>query len=194
MELFNLENIGLFICFFLPGFIAVKTFHLLVPTDRIDVTNSVLEIIGFSCLNLFLFSWIILINIHFGWIYMYNFYFIISVFVVLFIGPILLAYSYFKISRSKYFSKIAIDKSGTPWDNFFELRKNCFVVVTYNNNTQVGGYYGTLSRASVYPKPHQLYLEQVWILGEKNSFIKRKSQTFGCILNLTEVKIIEFYR
>lgn len=195
METFSLENISLFICFFLPGFIAVKTFHLLAPSDKIDVTNSVLEIIGFSCLNLFIFSPIFLyFGIRYDWIYKLNLLFFISMIFVVFVGPILLAISFFKLSNSNYFNKYAINRSGTPWDEFFMKKKYAYLVIVFNDQSKIGGFYGENSAASVYPKANQIYIEQVWIIDEKNKFLKQKPRTFGAIIDIKDIKYIEFYK
>lgn len=194
MDSFTIDNILVFILFFLPGFLSVKFFQLVEPTGKIDIANSVFEIIGYSCLNHFIFSWVIYLNIKYDWLYKHNTFFFLSLILVVIVGPILLSYCYYKISISKFFNKYATTGVSTPWDDFFKLKKSCYVVITLKDEGKIGGYYGTQSSSSVYPKPNQIYIQDVWLVDEKNKFLKKKPKTFGIIINMDEAKYIEFYK
>ena len=61
MDIWEPEKIILFLAFFMPGFISIKVYELIVATKRHDFSNSVLEAIGYSVLNFTVLSWLIIL-------------------------------------------------------------------------------------------------------------------------------------
>jgi len=61
MDIWEPEKIILFLALFMPGFISIKVYDLLVATKRRDFSNSVLEAIGYSVLNFTVLSWLIIL-------------------------------------------------------------------------------------------------------------------------------------
>jgi len=59
MDLWNADKLTLFIVFFLPGFISMKVYDLLVPGEPRDFTKSMFEAISYSALNFAALFWLI---------------------------------------------------------------------------------------------------------------------------------------
>ena len=65
MDIWNVDKLTLFLIFFLPGFISMKVYGLMVPGEPRDFSKSVLEAISYSTLNFAVLFWLI-IFIHTG--------------------------------------------------------------------------------------------------------------------------------
>src|SRR5688572_12685132 len=57
MDVFKQGNLTWFIIFFIPGFVSLKIYDWLVPGQRRDFSQSVVEAVGFSSLNFAFFFW-----------------------------------------------------------------------------------------------------------------------------------------
>lgn len=61
MNIWEPEKLILFLSLFMPGFVSIKVYELIVATKRHDFKNSLLEAIGLSVLNFAALSWLILV-------------------------------------------------------------------------------------------------------------------------------------
>ena len=103
MNPFTSETIRLIFIFFVQGFLSMKVYSLLIPSDSIDFSKSLLEAVSFSCINFaLLYAPIVAIHSddfqsdHPLWSY-------ISALIILFVAPIVfLAYSL----QENYFSTV----------------------------------------------------------------------------------------
>ena len=59
MDIWNADKLTLFLVFFLPGFISIKVYDLMVPGERRDFSKSLLEAISYSTLNFAALFWLI---------------------------------------------------------------------------------------------------------------------------------------
>jgi hypothetical protein len=89
-DLFTANKLILFLLFFVPGFISIKIYDLLVPGVRRDFSKSAYDAISYSAINYALWSWLIVVMImynaytdHFPW-------FVAGTIVILVISPIVL--------------------------------------------------------------------------------------------------------
>jgi len=48
MDIWNADKLALFIVFFVPGFISMKVYDLLVPGETRDASKSLLDAISYS--------------------------------------------------------------------------------------------------------------------------------------------------
>ena len=172
MENFTLNNISIFLIFFLPGFISMKVYDLLISTDRLDFSASLFEAIGFSTINFALLSWLIYVNIANQFWVNSPVWFIISILIVFFIFPVILPFFFLKIIESKYFAKYIVNPVLKPWDYVFGKREVYWVVVNLKNGIKIGGMYNENSFSSSYPSNEQIYLEQVWKLDSDGVFLE----------------------
>lgn len=193
MELFTFNNMIFFILFFIPGFISMKVYHLLIASGNTDFSKSITEVIAFSSINYASLSWLIII-VYKNDVYANHFYLFISIsFFIIFIAPILWTILYVRLAKSKFLGKYILSPIKEPWDFFFEKRKSCWVIVNLNSGERIGGVYSDKSYSSAFPNKYQLYLEELWEVDTEGYFIQRKERTNGIIIFGDEIKSLEFY-
>ena len=57
MDLWSVDKLILFLVFFTPGFVSLKVWDMHIPSERRDFSKSLLEVIGYSTMNLAVFIW-----------------------------------------------------------------------------------------------------------------------------------------
>ena len=57
----------------------------------------------------------------------------------------------------------------------------------------LGGLYGPGSFASSYPEKEDLYLQEVWKIGEEGKFIEKIPGSKGVLVNYDSIEYIEFF-
>jgi hypothetical protein len=196
MDIWDVDSLLLFLIFFIPGFISIKIYDLLVPSERRDFSNAVYEAIGYSCLNYSAMIWLILI-LYYQNIFETNFYgFIAAVFIMVLITPIIWPIIFYKFATSERFSKHIIHPMKKPWDYVFKKGESYWVifnVLVDKNIIKLGGIYGTNSFTSSYPAEEQIYIEEVWKLDENGKFEKPIEKSKGMIINGKNILAIELF-
>ncbi len=194
MEFFNIEVLYLIILFFIPGFISIKIYDLLVPTEKRDFSKSTLEVISYSCINFALLFWILVLinkeNFYENNEFWYFGLTILVIFIFPMIWPIILKY----LLTSKLLKGRIIHPTPKAWDYLFSLGEPFWVLIHLKNGDLIGGLYGENSFASSFPNEQDLYLEKVWGVNENGEFIKEMEQTGGLLIKEQEIKFIEFFR
>jgi len=193
-DIFEINKIILFIIFFVPGFISMKVYHLLIASERINFSESFSEAIGFSSINFAAFSWLIIIINRNSFYKNYFTWYLIIVLFIIFVAPIIWTILYVKVAKSKKFRKYILSPIKNPWDYFFEQKKSCWVVVNLKNGEKIGGVYSDNSFSSAFPNKEQIYLEELWLLNVKGDFIRKKNRTKGILILGDDIKSIEFYK
>lgn len=194
MNFFNIEVIELVILFFVPGFISIKIYDLLVPTEKRDFSKSILEVISYSSFNFaILFPVLILINQESFYTEHRIQYFILTV-LVIFVFPIIWAIGLKILLFSKFLKGKIIHPTPKAWDYFFNLGKPFWVLVHLKKGCLIGGLYGGKSFASSFPNEQDLYLEEVWRTNQKGEFTERIDQTGGMLIKDQEMEYLEFFK
>jgi len=82
---------------------------------------------------------------------------------------------------------------GTPsaWDHVFQNLPASFIRARMKGGTWVGGWYGSNSFATAYPRPPEIYLEITWRMGADGSFIAPVDRTQGIIVNGADIDLLE---
>lgn len=193
MEIFTTDKVFLFILFFVPGFISMKVYHLLIASENTKFSESLNEAIGFSAINFASFSWLIILIHSNGFYKMYFFWYLILCLFIVFIAPILWTVFYVWIAKSKKLRKYILSPIKNPWDYYFEKRKSCWVIVNLKSGEKIGGVYSDNSFSSAFPHKTQIYLEQLWNIDEHGNFLSLKNRNKGVIIFGDDIKSIEFY-
>lgn len=194
MDIWQTDKLVLFLIFFIPGFISVKIYDLLVPSAERDFSKSLFEVIGYSCLNFAALSWLIIL-IHSG-----NFHnehkiqYFMLLFCIIFIVPVLWPFAFLKLSSCKIIAKHILHPIRKPWDYVFGKKESSWIIVHLKDGRRIGGKFDTSSFASSYPAEEQIYLEEVWHLNEKGEFIKPIERSKGIIILGGEVLSVEFFK
>ncbi len=194
MDIWQIDKLVLFLVFFIPGFISIKVYDLLIPGERRDFSKSLLEAIGYSSLNFAALSWLI-ISIHSG-----NFdvdhkvWYLISLFLIMFVVPVLWPIIFLKFTSWGPLAKYIVHPIQKPWDYIFNKRESSWVIVHLKDGRKIGGKYHINSFSSSYPSEEQIYLEEVWKLDEKNKFIEPIERSKGIIVLGKEILAVEFFK
>lgn len=193
LNIWTPDAIQLFILFVVPGFISIKAYELLFPSQQPDSSKQLIDAVSFSSLNFaFLYIPIRLIeNSTIKTICPLSYY-IFYIF-ILFLAPLLWVFFWQKIRLSKWFQSNAPHPIQKPWDFIFSQRKSYYVIVTLKNDKKNGGLFASNSFASSTPAPEQIYLEKTWELNEDDRFDKEHEETEGIIILTSEIVTVEFF-
>ncbi len=193
MDIWSIDKIVLFLIFFLPGFISLKIYDLLVPSERRDFSQSLFEAVAFSALNFAALSWIVIL-IHSG-----NFYaehrisYFSLLLLIIFLAPILWPIVFLRLLSWPPIAKYVVSPIQKPWDYVFGKRQAFWVIVHLKDGRKVGGKYDRNSFASSNPAEEQIYVEELWELGEQGNFIKPVERSKGMVILGKEILAVEFF-
>src|SRR5690349_14367951 len=96
------ETLALFLLFFVPGFLMIQVYDLLVPSERRDFSKSIFEAVAYSAVNLGAFTPLIYL-MRSG--FLPPLWYWICVTVILVVGPILWGILFYYARRSRWFGK-----------------------------------------------------------------------------------------
>ncbi|MCK4108931.1 DUF6338 family protein [Acinetobacter radioresistens] len=193
MELIDESKLAFFIAFILPGFICMRVYNLICPSQTVEFNQKILDSLTYSCL---------IYGFHFAFIYwiekatiIYSFPFLYGLFYfyLLFLSPIILAFCWFKLRESTWFQKRAPHPTLLPWDFIFSKRTACWVILILNDGTKVYGRYGPKSFVSSYPLEPQIYLDECWEPNSDGGFDRKHNASAGIIILSKDIRSIEFF-
>jgi len=194
MDIWNINDFMLFLIFFIPGFISIKIYDLLIPSERRDFSVTFIEAIGYSAINFGLLSWLILI-IHSNNFYsVHRTWYVIFLVVILFIFPALLPIIFKALLSWKPITKHVIHPIPKPWDYVFGKGESYWIIIHLKNGKMVGGVYDEQSFASSFPAEEQIYLEKVWKINEEGVFLEQIDRSEGIIVTRDEISSVEFFK
>lgn len=113
-------------------------------------------------------------------------------FIVLLVAPVLLAISWARLRKTKWFLDHFPHPIGKAWDYVFAQREPFYIIVTFRSGKRIGGTYAGRSFASSGHHEEQLYIEEVWDIDENQGFIERHVQTRGMLISHSQIESIEF--
>ena len=157
----DLNSVIIIILFIIPGFICEWAFSLLVTRKQREATNLILESISLSCLYYGLFSWAVILTLP---LYeSHKIWFGLISFGLLFVGPIIIGIVLAKTMLSKRFRWLQkwlgiISPIPKAWDSYFSRGIPCWVLITLNDGTKIGGFWGPNSFVSSFPSPEDIYI------------------------------------
>jgi len=194
MEILDLEKLILFTIFFIPGFISIKVYDLLMPGERRNFSDSLFQVIAYSIFNFVIFFWLIYIIYAKELAVENTGLFVFLVFLIIFIFPIFLPIILLRITKLSFISKYIIHPIQKPWDYIFGKREALWVVIHLKDGRKIGGRYDTESFASYFPAEEQIYLQEVWRLNDRDGFKEPIERTSGIIILKDEMAMIEFFK
>lgn len=192
MEL--LKDIPLFMLFFMPGFISIKIYDMLVPNESRDFSKAIYEVVAYSALNLAAFSWVIYIMARYDFYVTHPFWYALILFLMIFIFPIIWPFLLLRVSSCKCIAKYIIHPIKKPWDYMFGKKEPFWIIVTLKDGRRIGGKYDSNSFASSYPAEEQIFIEEVWELDEKGAFKKAIESSKGILIWGRDVLALEFLK
>ncbi len=188
----DINTLYLFIIFAIPGFISIKTYNILSPSDKKDASQIMIEAITYSCLNYAFMSWAIYLDLRFDLFEDYIVLHILILLTIFLISPIGLSVAYYKFRTSNAGLKIAHHPTLKPWDYFFGKKEVYWIIIELQDGKRIGGMYATNSFASSFTSEEQIYIEELWEIKDKE-FIKPIERSKGVMINGNNIKFIEYY-
>jgi len=194
MNPFDSDTLRLILIFFVPGFISMRVYDLVIPSPRRDFSKAFLEAISFSCINFALLYWLI-VAIHSNDFQTdYPFWYYIFSLLVLFIAPIFWPIFYYKAISLRFLKRRILHPIDKPWDYIFGKKIPFWVIVHLKDGRRIGGLYGPNSFTSSYPAPEQIYLEELWELDARGRFVKRVDRSSGILISASDFQSIELFQ
>lgn len=192
-DILTTDKLLLFLLFIVPGFISIKIYSLLVPSDRRKWSESLIEAISYSCINFAVLFWPAL-TINKGEFAQNHpvWYYILTIF-ILFVFPAVWPVAGKSVLSSKFLKGKVLHPTPKAWDYFFALGKPCWVLIHLKDGELIGGLYSKDSFSSSYPNGEDIYLEEVWKVDEKGAFVERVSQTSGMWIDKNYFDYLEFF-
>ncbi len=159
MEIFNVDKLILFFLFFIPGFISIKLYSLIVSTEKNDFSKAILEVVSYSALNYAFFSPLFYLIFKYSFDKSHEILFSIFLFIVILIAPIGWTFLFRWLPSTKVYSKYFLDPNKSAWDYKFSQKQGCWVTVHLKDGRKLGGKFGKNSFASSFPRKKELYIE-----------------------------------
>ena len=191
MPAWTQDELLLFLLFFVPGFVSIKVYDLLVPADRRTLPNRLAEAFGYSAINYSMLLPIIVLAYGYGlldevWLQLGLSY------VVLLIAPVIWPWLFIRIVQPR-FPKVFINPIPKPWDVVFRQRGESWIIIHLNDGRRIGGRFARGSEASSYPADDQLYIKEVWRLDGNGRFVEPVDRTAGIIVSGRTIEAVEFF-
>jgi hypothetical protein len=188
----NQETLGLFLIFFVPGFISLKVYDLLIPGERRDFTKSFFDAMAYTALNFAALLWLIAL-VRSNRLNIWQWY--IAMLVLLIVMPAVWPIVFLQIRKHRAIARWIASPNARVWDDIFAKRIPYWVIVHLKDQRRVGGLYGPRSFASHSPAPPEVYLEQVWYVNEDGGFTGTMVEsTAGILIMGTDIVALEFFQ
>ena len=193
MNIWQIDKLLLFLIFFIPGFISIKIYSLLVAGEKRDFSKDLLEVVGYSSLNFAALSWLIVIINSDNFYNQHKFWYLFCIVIIIFIMPLLWPFIFLKISNWKPIAKYIVHPIQKPWDYIFGKKNSFWIIVHLKDGRKIGGRFDTDSFASSYPAEEQIYLEEVWKLDKEGAFVEPIKRSRGIVIFNKEIIAVEFF-
>ncbi len=193
MDIWNADKLALFIVFFLPGFISMKVYDLMVPGVPRDASKSLLEAVSYSTLNFGALFWLIAIVQTNDFYRRHFILYSLAVAAIMVVVPACWPFAYLKLASWPPIAGHFVNPIQKPWDYVFGKRTPYWIIVHLRDGLRIGGRFDTKSFASSNPADEQIYLEEVWTLDEEGRFLKKVERSRGIIVMQDEIRAVEFF-
>jgi len=194
-KLFEPGSLSLFLIFFVPGFVALKVYDLLVASERRDFSKSAFDAVAFSALNFAVLWPLVRLVLSNGFQAAHPTLAIAFVFLILLIMPAIWPVIWVKVlMRMRTVSMHLVHPHDKAWDFVFSKRESFWIVLHMKDMRRIGGRFGEKSFASSNPAEAQIYLEEVWRLDEEGRFEEAVNLTNGILVLEKDLLAVEFFR
>ena len=195
MNIWELDRFILFLLFFIPGFISLKVYDLLVPREYRDFSRSLFEAVGYSSLNYAVLLPLIIPTLTGDFPIEHILWEITLLVLTMVIFPILWPVSFYRLSTSRLGTRFIVHPMRKPWDYVFGKRRVYWVIVHLKDGRKIGGRFDRRSFASSYPADEQIYIEEVWQLDKDGKFQSdgQVERSQGILILRDEVLAVEFF-
>lgn len=181
------------IVLFLPGFLSLKL-HRFLDRRATSATEALIDVVGFSLLNAFVFAWPIYLNSqylgdrHPDWLPIIG-----NAVLACLIGPGLWPLLLRLLQRYGLRGGLLLGEQKTAFDAYFSTNEPCWVIVHLADGGRVGGYFGGDSYASAHPHSGDFYLEELWSFDAEGHFERPITNSKGAIFHRSDYVWLEFF-
>ena len=192
----NLDQLWKLVFFGVPGFVALKTYELLVPGRK--TSAQALDVVTYGMLNL-LVAWpIFLLERSLGQgvsgiAYTASAIGLTALAVV--VSPAALAVAVYKLRMAPWLQKWTLHPLSSAWDFIFQQRREWFLILHLKDGKMVGARFGANSFASDAFNTGEggpdIYVEETWLLDKNGKFIEKKLASM--LIKMSECREIEFF-
>ncbi|APC14520.1 hypothetical protein BLL42_01760 [Pseudomonas frederiksbergensis] len=193
MDIWNVDKLVFFIAFVVPGFISLKTYALLQPTQIKDTSQQLVDAVAYSSINYALLMGPIYAIEHIDLRSTHPTLYVLFYVVVLLLAPIGWAWAFLWLRKTQLLQRSIAHPTGKPWDFVFSQRTPYWVIVTLNDGRLVAGLYDSKSFASSSPAPEQIYLQETWVLNDNGGFERSRTDSAGIIILAKEIATLELF-
>ena len=194
MNIWEVDKALLFVVLFVPGFISIKVYELIVATEKRDFSKSIAEAVAYSALNFAVLWWPLSLISSPNYYEQHPSLYILILFSVFLIFPALWPVLFYRLSKLAIFKKHLLSPISQPWDHVFSNRESYWVVIHLTDGSTIRGKYAKQSASSAFPSPKEIYLEEVWRPGEKGGFKEKVPRSKGVIVLESQISHVEFFQ
>lgn len=188
----------LFVFFVVPGLVTIRTYDLLVPSERRNWGEQFVDLIAYSFLVLAIWGlpYLGLVNNRdsFAPVVYYGLLVVLIVLITV-VTPVGVAIGYYKLRTSRYLQGKVPHPAPTAWDYYFQQDRIFWVRFRLKSGAIVAGFYDGGERgafASTYPQPQQLYINELYYVDDEGRITDKVEGTLGAIINKDDCDLIEF--
>lgn len=192
-DIWTTDHLLMFLAFFVPGFIAMQIYSMIIPTGDRDFTKSLPEAVAYSAIHYAVFGWPLL--------FLKGMPFTIVAYVVVllipvFEAPAVLLLRNFDYYKKRFFTRYVLDNllrpEAEPWDCLFDGEQR-WIRITLKNGGFVGGVLGIGSLISTYPSPHEIYVREQWSFKPDGGFNAPVNRSGGFIVSGDQITLVELF-
>jgi hypothetical protein len=192
-KLFEGSTLYFFLIFFIPGFVSLKVYDLIVPGERRDFSKSAFDAIAYSALNFaVLLPLVLLIQSEFLFIRHKNWAVLLTYFVLL-VFPAIWPFLLIRLAATTLFLRHFVHPTPDAWDYLFGRREQFWAIVHLKDLRRIGGRFGIQSFASSSPAEPQIYLEEAWKLDDNGAFLAPVERSRGILIMADEIAAVELF-
>ena len=194
-DLTDVEKLPLAFAFLVPGFLTTYIYAQFLTgrtRDAFDKTLSyfVLTTLYYSIIYLFLGLGSLAVAVQSAW----------SFVLVFFAGPMVLGVALGLLAQKSVFPRLwsmlgvgLVHPIPSAWDfRFSAYSANTFVLVTLSDGKQVAGRLAAGSMASSDPQERDIYISELWDLGQNGQWSGRPENQ-GVLIKAAEIRYMEFW-
>jgi hypothetical protein len=187
----NAQTLTLFLLFFVPGFVSLKVYDSLVPSERRDFSKSIFDAVAYSALN-FAALYALIAWMRSGTMNTPTY--ALAAVLVMVLFPGLWPFFWIWLLSTRLFNRYFIHPIQRPLDYVFGKRRPCWMIVHLKDQRRIGWLFDSDSFASSYPAEPQLYLQEVWKLDADGRFFQRVERSEGMIVLKEEIIAVELFK
>lgn len=199
MPIDSIESVYYVLAFLVPGFIADGVLSSFQTRKSERPEAVILRLFTLSVFNYALWSWLVYFLILGTWFKEHEIWAAVAWSWIILGGPVAIAVGLGFISQKglarRVFQSLGLrTKHITPtaWDWKFEQQEPAWVYVTLKDGSAIMGLFGYNSFASSNPGERDLYIEQIYLIGDDGTW-REGAEGKGILITGGEIKTIEFW-